>query len=77
MNASKNHTISKFVAKAALRVVIVLMALPVFMYFTKKESMLQHIVFPNKIALLAPLLLLVLFTGLLILMLRNKYEKLT
>lgn len=38
MNASKNHTISKFVAKAALRVVIVLMALPVFMYFTKKRK---------------------------------------
>lgn len=76
MNAPKNHTISKFAAKAALRLNLIIMATPVFLYFTqKKTDVLGQVSFPNKLALIAPIMLLITFTGLLIGVLKNKYQR--
>lgn len=76
MNASKNHTTSKFTAKAVLRLILILMLAPVFFYLSQdKAQLLGHVVFPNKLALIAPLMLLLIFVVLLILVLKNKYQK--
>lgn len=74
MNVPKNHTISKFAAKAAIRLILIVMATPVLLYFTQsKKEVLGQVSFPNKLALIAPILLLFTFTGLLIAVLKNKY----
>lgn len=76
MNASKNHTTSKFAAKAVLRLILILMIAPIFFYLSQeKESLLGNVVFPNKLALFAPIMLLMIFVALLILVLKNKYQK--
>lgn len=76
MNASKNHTTSKFAAKAILRLILILMLAPIFFYISQdKEDLLGNVVFPNKIALFAPIMLLFIFVALLILVLKNKYQK--
>ncbi len=75
MNLSKNHTISKIVAKAVLRITIILIAFPIIVYFTNTEVMSQQVFFPHRWAVIAPVLLLLIFTALLILVLRDKYTK--
>src|SRR5690606_4639215 len=75
MSLPKNHTISKIVAKAVVRIVVLLIALPVIAYFTSPPIMAQRVSFPNLWAVAAPLLLLLTFVVLLTLVLRHKYGK--
>lgn len=75
MGSSKNHTISKIVAKAILRITIILIVFPVIIYFTNPELMSQQIFFPNRWAFIFPILLLLIFTILLIPVLREKYGR--
>lgn len=75
----KNHTISKFVAKLFVRV-LVLMLLFAFIPFLmedKTAGSLEHIYFyiPNKWALVFPALLFLTFITLLILCLRFRFSK--
>lgn len=73
MSLPKNHTISKIVAKAVLRIAVILIAFPVIIYFTSPEILSQRVVFPNHWAILFPVLLLLIFIILLIPVLRDKY----
>lgn len=73
--ATKNHTISKIAAKAVLRIIIILLAFPVIMYFTNREMMPEQLSFPSKWAAFPPILLLLLFVGLLIMVLRSQYKQ--
>ncbi len=75
MTSSKNHTISKIAAKAIVRITVILIALPIILYFTRPESMASRVSFPNPWSLVAPLLLLLSFVALLVVVLRNKYSK--
>lgn len=76
---SKNHTISKIVAKSLLRIFIVLLALASIPLLMKGEAQsalhAQKIAFPNEMAMIAPILLFIIFVTLLIFMLRNKYNR--
>lgn len=74
MTLSKNHTISKIVAKAVLRITIILIALPIILYFTRPEAMATAVSFPSAWSLAAPILLMLCFLALLILVLRDKYS---
>lgn len=76
MTSSKNHTISKIVAKAILRITVILIALPIILYFTRPDAMASKISFPSLWSIAAPVLLIMSFIAILILVLRNKYEKL-
>ncbi|GHE38154.1 hypothetical protein [Sphingobacterium griseoflavum] len=76
MTSSKNHTISKIAAKAVLRIVVILIALPVILYFTHPKSMASQVSFTNVWSIVAPILLLLSFLVLLITVLREKYAKL-
>lgn len=75
MTSSKNHTISKIAAKAIVRVTVILIALPIILYFTRPEAMASQVSFPNPWSIVAPVLLLMSFVALLIVVLRNKYSK--
>ena len=77
MSPSKNHTISKIVAKAVLRVTIILITFPIIIYFTNPELLSQRVHFPNAFAIISPFLLLLIFVALLILVLRNKHADIT
>ncbi|WDF69375.1 hypothetical protein PQ465_03080 [Sphingobacterium oryzagri] len=76
MTPSKNHTISKIVAKAVLRITIILIALPIIVYFTRPEAMATAVSFPNPWSIVAPVLLMLCFVALLIVVLRTKYQSL-
>ncbi len=75
MSLSKNHTISKIIAKAIVRITIILIALPIILYFTKPEAMAQSLSFTTSIAIIAPVLLLLCFVILLVFVLKHKYNK--
>lgn|SRR5690606_30800411 len=75
MSLSKNHTISKIVAKAVLRITVILIAFPIILYFTNPEMLSQRVFFPNRWAIICPILLLLVFVVLLIPVLRDKYTK--
>lgn len=75
MSLSKNHTISKIIAKAVLRITVILIAFPVIVYFTNPEIMSQRIFFPHRWSVVFPILLLLIFVALLIPVLREKYTK--
>ncbi len=75
MSSSKNHTISKIVAKAMLRITIILIAFPIIVYFTNPEVMSQRIFFPHRWAFIFPILLLLVFIAFLIPVLRATYTK--
>src|SRR5690606_22105559 len=75
MGASKNHTISRIVAKAILRITIILIVFPVVIYLTNVVLISQHIFFPNRWSFIFPILLLLIFTILLIPVLREKYGR--
>lgn len=75
MSLSKNHTISKMIAKAVLRITVILIAFPIIVYFTNPEVMAQRVFFPHRWAVVFPILLLLVFVALLITVLRDKYTK--
>ncbi|PRD51261.1 hypothetical protein C5749_17715 [Sphingobacterium gobiense] len=75
MDSPKNHTISKIVAKAILRITIILIAFPIVVYFTNPEVMSQRVFFPHRWAVLFPVLLLLVFIALLIPVLKDRYTK--
>lgn len=75
MISSKSHTISKIAAKTAVRLTIVLIVLPIFIYFTKPEVMASSVRFPHPWAIAFPILLLLAFAALLFQVLKDKYSK--
>ncbi|MFD1769390.1 hypothetical protein [Sphingobacterium suaedae] len=75
MSPSKNHTISKIVAKAVFRITIILLALPIIIYFTNSAIMSKQVSFSSPWAIAAPLLLLLTFLVLLVVVLKNRYTK--
>src|SRR5690606_8167323 len=75
MSSPKNHTISKIVAKAVLRITLILIAFPIIVYFTNPELMSQQVFFPHQWAFIVPTLLLVVFVAFLIPVLRDRYAK--
>lgn len=75
MSLSKNHTISKIIAKTVLRITVILIAFPIIIHFTNPEIMSQRIFFPHRWAVVFPVLLLFVFVALLIPVLRQKYTK--
>ncbi|SFS58753.1 hypothetical protein [Sphingobacterium wenxiniae] len=75
MTVSKNHTISKIIAKAILRITIILLAIPIIVYFTNRELLPANLNFQSIWSIAAPILLFLLFTALLIVVLRNKFTQ--
>lgn len=75
MSVSKNHTISKIVAKAILRITVVLISFLVIIHFTNREIMSQQIFFLHRWSLIFPILLFLIFVAFLIPVLREKYMK--
>lgn len=77
IETSKNHTISKIVAKSLLRIFVLLLALASVPVFSNKGTQsnldAKHVAFPNEMAVVAPALLFIIFVVLLIVMLKNKY----
>ncbi|MFD2597876.1 hypothetical protein ACFSQ3_02845 [Sphingobacterium corticis] len=75
--SSKNHTTSKIVAKSILRLFFVLFVMLIAFYVTQDSEKLSQInlYFTNKWFLAFPILLFIIFVGLLILVLKNKYER--
>ncbi len=76
-SSSKNHTTSKIVAKSILRLFFVLFVMLIAFYITHDDSKMSQInlYFPNKWLLLFPICLFIIFVALLILVLKNKYER--
>lgn len=76
-NISKNHTISKIVAKAILRFVLLVLILGIAFSFSKDANLLSKISlsFPQKWAIFAPIALFLFFLVLMFLMLKEKYKK--
>jgi cytochrome bd-type quinol oxidase subunit 2 len=72
---SKNHTISRVVAKTCVRLVFILLAFSLYIFFTKEENELQHLHFQNHWAIIAPCLLFIGLVTLMTVMLKNKYTK--
>ncbi len=76
---AKNHTISKIIAKTLLRLFIILLAFasyPLFLGQEAKSKLNQiSLAFTNKIALIAPILLFCFIIGLMIAVLKHKYNR--
>ncbi|WP_394677306.1 hypothetical protein [uncultured Sphingobacterium sp.] len=76
---AKNHTISKIIAKTLLRLFIILLAFasyPLFLGQEAKSKLNQiSLAFTNKIALIAPVLLFCFIIGLMIAVLKHKYNR--
>ncbi|WP_270089382.1 hypothetical protein [Sphingobacterium sp. SYP-B4668] len=74
---SKNHTISKVIAKILLRLFVIILALAFIPLLSDNKAQLQntYLYFENKWVLIFPLLLFVIFVTLLFTMLKNKYTK--
>ena len=74
---SKNHTISKIVAKAILRFILIVLLLGIAFSFSKDANLLEKVslFFPHKWAIFAPITLFVIFLLLMFIMLREKYRK--
>lgn len=77
MNYSKNHSISKKIAKSSLWISIAVLVYPIVLYYTelKQQDIANTFNFPNKIGLISPVLLFIIYLGLLIKMLQEKYSK--
>lgn len=77
MDTSKNHTISKIVAKTMLRLFFLLLAFAAYLYFSIDKFVMENmkVSFPHQWAFLFPMVLLVIEIGLLFLMLKQKYSK--
>jgi len=76
-NTSKNHTISKIVAKAILRLILIILIVGIVFAFSKDAKLLENISlnFPNKWAIFAPISLFLIFIILMFMMLREKYSR--
>lgn len=74
---SKNHTISKIVAKAILRIVMIILIIGIAYSFSKDANLLKNIslYFPHKWAIFAPISLFIIFIILMVIMLREKYKR--
>lgn len=76
---AKNHTISKIIAKTLLRLFIILLAFaayPLFINTASKQKLDQiHLAFKNTTAFIAPIILFCFIVGLMIAMLKYKYEQ--
>ncbi|MVZ65989.1 hypothetical protein GQF61_08970 [Sphingobacterium sp. DK4209] len=74
---SKNHTISKIVAKAILRIVMIILIIGIAYSFSKDANLLKNIslYFPHKWAIFAPISLFIVFIILMLMMLREKYKR--
>lgn len=74
METSKNHTISKILAKSLLRIFVLLLALasvPILSNNGAQSSLdAKHVAFPNEMAIVAPALLFIIFVVLLVVMLK-------
>lgn len=75
MSLSKNHTISKIVAKAVLRLTVIIIAAPIIIYFTNPGAMKSNVSFPSIWSIISPILLLLAFITLLVSVLKNKYMR--
>lgn len=74
---SKNHTISKVVAKILLRLFVIILGLAFIPLLSGNEKQLQntYLYFENKWVLIFPILLFIIFVTLLFTMLKSKYSK--
>ncbi|AIM35680.1 hypothetical protein ACFX5U_01030 [Sphingobacterium sp. SG20118] len=79
IETSKNHTISKIVAKSLMRIFVLLLALASVPLLSNQEAEskldAKNVAFPNEMAIVAPALLFVIFIVLLVIMLKNKYSR--
>ena len=77
MNYSKNHSISKKLAKSTLWISLAAILSPILFYYTQyKDTGIKSVVeFPNKLGIVAPIILFLVYLGLLISMLKQKFEK--
>lgn|SRR5690606_21423088 len=73
----KNHTISKIVAKAIQRIVIIVMIVGVAFAFSKDAKLLDNIsvYFPHKWAIFAPISLFLTFVVLMFMVMKEKYQR--
>lgn len=71
----KNHTISKIIAKACLRVLVLLLAFSLYFFFTGDFKQTQSLYFENKSAVIFPILLFFTVITLMVLVLKNKFSK--
>ena len=76
---AKNHTISKIIAKTLLRLFIILLAFPTYPLFLGQEAKAKlsqiSLAFTNKVAFIAPILLFCFIVGLMIAVLKHKYNR--
>ncbi len=76
---AKNHTTSKIIAKTLMRLFIILLAFAAYPLFLGQEAKakLGHIslAFTHKAALVAPVLLFCFILGLMIAVLKHKYNR--
>lgn len=77
MNYSKNRSISKKIAKSTLWISMVAILAPIILYYSQYKDKGLHpaIEFPNKIGMIAPLVLFFIYIALLISALKNKFER--
>lgn len=77
MNFTKNHSITKKLAKTCLWISIIAILSPILFYYTNTDNLeIKGIVnFPNKLGLISPLLLFIIYLGLLLTTLKQKYER--
>lgn len=76
-NESKNHTISKILAKALLRLILIILIIGIVFTFNKDAKLLHNIslYFPQKWAIFAPILLFAIYIILMFTMLKEKYQR--
>lgn len=75
-DSSKNHTISKIVAKSIFRLFVVIIIIFIAFYLNADQSRLEStpLYFQNKWVIAFPVILLLLYSFLLITVQRNKYK---
>lgn len=74
---TKNHTISKIVAKAIQRIVLIIMIVGAAFALSKDAKLLDNIsvYFPHKWAIFAPISLFLTFVVLMFLVMKEKYKR--
>ncbi|TDQ75194.1 hypothetical protein CLV99_3794 [Sphingobacterium yanglingense] len=71
--ASKNHTISKIIAKTLIRVLVIILAFSVYLYFAKGDQLSTTLHFENLWSLVFPFLLFIIVFVLMFLTLKHKF----
>ncbi|SKB74972.1 hypothetical protein SAMN05660841_02170 [Sphingobacterium nematocida] len=71
--ASKNHTISRIVAKTLVRLLIIILAFSIYLYFAKGEQMASTVHFENMWSIAFPIVLFIIVFVLLFLVLKHKF----